>query len=241
MGNRKAIPTNIVDSLFALCRRRCCMCYSLERDNKIKHVQIAHIDRDASNNAIENLAALCLEHHNQYDSVMRQSKNYAPGELQRYKLELETYIDIEWNKPMPLNDKISTDIFSGFYSYSSYDREANLDIQYVGGNILKVSGLALYGTETKKAPHTGDLDFVVTLNGTKAVFEDEYNNQLCGIEIIFLGDRISVVDNYPLGYFGANVSFNGIYYIRAVIPIEEIKNALYAPVLEKFKKLFGKK
>ena len=241
MGNRKATPTNVVDLLLALCRRRCCMCYSLERDNKMKNVQIAHIDRDASNNQIGNLAALCLEHHNQYDSVMRQTKNYTPSELQRYKLELETYINVEWNKSMPLNDKISVDIFSGFYSCSSYDREADLDIQYIGGNILKVSGLALYGTETKEAPHTGDLDFVVTLNGTKAVFEVEYDNQLCGIEITFLGDRISVVDNYPFGYFGANVNFNGIYYVTTPKPMQEIKNAIYEPVIEQFKKLFRKK
>lgn len=217
------------------------MCYALERDNKIKHVQIAHIDRDASNNEINNLAALCLDHHNAYDSVMRQSKNYSPAELQRYKLELEAYISVEWNKPLPLNDKISKDIFSGFYSYSNYDREADLDIQYIGGNILKVSGLALYGTETKEAPHTGDLEFVATLNGTKAIFQDEYDNLPCGIEITFLGDRISVVDNYPWGYFGANVSFTGIYYIQSKAkPLEETKKALYAPILEKFKKLFGK-
>lgn len=241
MGNRKAIPPHTVDLLFARCRRRCCMCYSLERDNKMKNLQIAHINRDASNNTIENLAALCLEHHNQYDSIMRQSKNFTPTELKRYKTELETYIEIEWNKPMPLNDKISTDIFTGFYSYSSYDREANLDIKYIGGNVLKVSGLALYGTETKEAPHTGDLDFVVTLNGTKAIFTDEFDNQSCGIEITFLGDRISVVDNYPFGYFGANVSFNGIYYISAPKPMQEIKVVLYEPIIEKFKKLFRKK
>jgi hypothetical protein len=47
--------------------------------------QIAHIDRDASNASESNLAFLCLNHHNEYDTKKKQSKNLTPMEVRRFK------------------------------------------------------------------------------------------------------------------------------------------------------------
>jgi len=72
------------------CRRRCCICYGLKRDDSIKQGQIAHLDRDPSNNAIENLTFLCLEHHDLYDGRTSQSKNFTPDEVEGYRDEIES-------------------------------------------------------------------------------------------------------------------------------------------------------
>jgi len=46
------------------------------------------LDRDPSNSDPENLAFLCLEHHDQYDSRPSQSKGFTPEEVKRYRTAL---------------------------------------------------------------------------------------------------------------------------------------------------------
>ncbi len=66
-------------------RRRCCLCWQL--DNSFEEVdgQIAHLDKNPSNNAIDNLAYLCLKHHNRYDGKTSVSKNYTIQEVKTYR------------------------------------------------------------------------------------------------------------------------------------------------------------
>ena len=54
----------------------------------MKKGQIAHLDRDPSNNALDNLAFLCLPHHDEYDSTTSQSKNLTIHEVKRYRAML---------------------------------------------------------------------------------------------------------------------------------------------------------
>lgn len=70
------------------CGRRCALCTGLNNDHAVKKGQIAHIDRDSSNSSYENLAFLCIPHHDDYDSVSRQSKSFKPDELRHYKKEV---------------------------------------------------------------------------------------------------------------------------------------------------------
>ena len=49
---------------------------------------ISTSDRDPSNSTAENLAFLCLQHHDAYDSKRSQSKGFTPDELRRYKESL---------------------------------------------------------------------------------------------------------------------------------------------------------
>ena len=70
------------------CRRRCCLCVYLDQDKSEKEGQIAHIDKDNSNNKKSNLAFLCFRHHNKYDSQTSQSKNYTQKELGAYRDQL---------------------------------------------------------------------------------------------------------------------------------------------------------
>lgn len=90
IARRKTTSKDIESQVIRRCRRRCCICYGLNKDDNIKPGQIAHLDKNPSNNAIENLAFLCLEHHNLYDSRTSQSKNLTLDEVKAYRDELES-------------------------------------------------------------------------------------------------------------------------------------------------------
>lgn len=53
-----------------------------------KKGQIAHLDRNPANNELDNLAWLCFDHHDQYDSRTSQSKGLTIGEVKRYRGQL---------------------------------------------------------------------------------------------------------------------------------------------------------
>lgn len=85
---RKSVPKDREARILDLCRRRCCVCFALNRDSEEKSGQIAHLDHNPANNAIENLAFLCLDHHDQYDSTTSQAKNLTMAEVRRYRGQL---------------------------------------------------------------------------------------------------------------------------------------------------------
>lgn len=88
---RKTISQDVQTTVLTLSRRRCALCYGLERDVQQKRGQIAHVDRNASNSALDNLVFLCLSHHDDYDSRPSQSKGYTEPELRQYRQELYDY------------------------------------------------------------------------------------------------------------------------------------------------------
>lgn len=69
-------------------RRRCCLCFHLQNDLLEKKGQIAHINKNSSDSREANLAWLCLDHHDTYDSKSSQSKNYTQQELREAKRDL---------------------------------------------------------------------------------------------------------------------------------------------------------
>jgi hypothetical protein len=82
---RKTIAESIVADWMLKTRRRCCLCVYLENVTDRRRLQIAHIDQDASNDSPANLVPLCLDHHDEYDSTARQSKNITPHEVRAYR------------------------------------------------------------------------------------------------------------------------------------------------------------
>lgn len=54
----------------------------------MKQGQIAHLDHNPANSTAENLAFLCLEHHDQYDTRASQSKGLTFQEVSAYRSEL---------------------------------------------------------------------------------------------------------------------------------------------------------
>jgi hypothetical protein len=87
-SKRRPIPQHVTANLMKECRRRCCVCAILDADFSQKHLQVAHLDHDPSNNHADNLAALCLQHHDEYDTKRSQSKGFSKTEVSLYKREL---------------------------------------------------------------------------------------------------------------------------------------------------------
>ncbi|HYW07162.1 MAG TPA: hypothetical protein VE913_09415, partial [Longimicrobium sp.] len=101
MSNQRIkIAPELIADVLTSSRRRCCLCFGLRSDEAEKRGQIAHLDHDASNNAPDNLAYLCLEHHDQYDTRPSQSKGLTVNEVKRYRTELLAFLD----RSMPPSD-----------------------------------------------------------------------------------------------------------------------------------------
>ncbi len=88
MTSRSKISSNIETQVLVLSRRRCALCFALSKIQEEQKGQIAHLDQDPSNNSLNNLIFLCLNHHDAYDSSTSQSKGYTEDELKHYRDEL---------------------------------------------------------------------------------------------------------------------------------------------------------
>ncbi|MDD2464922.1 MAG: hypothetical protein PHI97_13075 [Desulfobulbus sp.] len=106
------------------------MCYGLNRDDSIKKGQIAHLDGNRDNNEPENLAFLCFDHHDEYDSTTSQSKGLLRAEVEQYKEELQRHFG-SWS----LNS--GRDALLNFLSF-------NADLDAVAGAAIKVGKTLVY-------------------------------------------------------------------------------------------------
>ncbi len=87
-AGRKHIPAELEANVLTCSKRRCCLCVGLHGDRSLKKGQIAHLDHDPLNNAPENLVFLCFDHHDEYDSTTKQSKNITINEVRNYRQAL---------------------------------------------------------------------------------------------------------------------------------------------------------
>jgi hypothetical protein len=78
---RKSIPVDTETAVLLKSARRCALCFQLNGDLSEKNGQTAHLDKDSSNCAEDNLAWMCLDHHTVFDSTTRQHKNYTIHEV----------------------------------------------------------------------------------------------------------------------------------------------------------------
>jgi len=92
MKKRLRIPPPIQADILTRSRRRCCLCTGLNRDIGVKRGQLAHINGDPNDNRPDNLAFLCLPHHDEYDGRFKQSKSITIKELTSYRDELYEYV-----------------------------------------------------------------------------------------------------------------------------------------------------
>lgn len=99
MSNRKKIPKITETRVLVSSRRRCAICFGLDTNTEEKKGQIAHLDRDNSNNNVDNLAYLCLEHHDQYDSRTSQSKGLTIEEVKEFRGQLYHYVATNFPGP----------------------------------------------------------------------------------------------------------------------------------------------
>ena len=88
MSSRPSIPKEATTEVLTKSRRRCCICVALDGDLLEKQGQIAHLDHNPWNNAPDNLAYLCLAHHDRYDGSTSQSKGFTMEEIKVYRTKL---------------------------------------------------------------------------------------------------------------------------------------------------------
>jgi len=151
MSKRLHIPKIIEAKVLTRSRRRCCICFGLTKDDSEKKGQIAHLDRNSTNNSLENLAFLCLDHHDQYDSKTSQSKGLQIDEVKEYRNQLYSFIQnnylddsiIELGEPanlikskpiveptIPVNNTNFTNNFeelSGYFGMSDVEFQKEMD------------------------------------------------------------------------------------------------------------------
>lgn len=211
---RKAVsPTNQADVLLRA-RRRCCICFGLNRDTSIRQGQIAHLDGDPSNNDLDNLAYLCFDHHDQYDSKTKQSKNFTEREVKHFRVELHTAIRLAFAVEVQFGEaKGQIDLVSGHYIRSGKYESAELKVQRLADGRYHVTGVALWGTDREYGANIGDLDFIADLSEDTIEYrwpyprgKEEYIAQLK-----FKDGSLIVTEENWVGIFGMNVSFSGHY------------------------------
>ena len=87
-NKRVRIPPDTEVQVFAKSGRRCCLCWGLHRTHQVVQGQIVHLDHDRTNSELKNLAFLCMQHHDQYDSKTSQSKGFSELEVKNYRDKL---------------------------------------------------------------------------------------------------------------------------------------------------------
>jgi len=92
---RPSVPKSTQTEILTNSKRRCCICFGLNGDLDVKKGQIAHLDHNPQNNSPNNLAFLCLDHHDEYDSKSSQTKSLLDTEVKRYRQDLYHY----WETP----------------------------------------------------------------------------------------------------------------------------------------------
>ena len=85
MSTRPKIPETLIADVLFKSRRRCCLCAFLRNDDSIKRGQIVHLNKKPKDNSEDNLAFLCLEHHDEHDSQTSVSKGLTYKEVKRYR------------------------------------------------------------------------------------------------------------------------------------------------------------
>jgi hypothetical protein len=81
-SERIAIPDSVRTRVLLANRHACCICQKID-------VQIHHIDGDNSNNVEDNLAVLCLPHHDKATAPPTLTAKLRPGDVKIYKASWE--------------------------------------------------------------------------------------------------------------------------------------------------------
>lgn len=226
---RKKLSEATQREILVSSRRRCVICYGLYRDVELKSGQIAHLDQDSSNNDVENLAFMCMNHHDEYDSITRQRKNFTLEEVKQYRRELYIAVMRSFD-PVPvigyahnsvyLENEGILDHYTGHYIMESgvYSGAELLVTRLLDGR-FHVAGHAIWGGHRPGGPNLGDVDFVAQIQNGKIEYRHLYitnvesnEGETYNMSIEFTDKGITVKEvDFVAGFFGINVTFEGSY------------------------------
>jgi hypothetical protein len=95
---RKPILDQAQTNVLTKCRRRCCLCFWLDSIDDVVQGQFAHLDKNPAHSEEDNLAFLCLRHHDDYDSIPRLSKGLREKEVRHWRDELTREMAFRFRK-----------------------------------------------------------------------------------------------------------------------------------------------
>jgi hypothetical protein len=247
---RKPVPPDTEKQVLLLVRRRCCICYGLNHDPEIKDGQIAHLDRNSSHNDCDNLAFLCLAHHDQYDSRTSQSKGLTLNEVLHFREELHKLIEEAWRQPtkvgqvevpgmqVPATEVSATWSIEGYYVRLTTFHWGEMQVKLLPGGRVKILGFASWRGPRVHTPYSKSLVLEAPLldEGKRVFFDGQLNSgkdnnpYAYQLELIFEAFGRGVVevveaDRRP-EYFGFHVTFEGAYQ---KVPIERALGTSHLP------------
>lgn len=219
MSGRKRISLAVQDAVLLKSRRRCSICFGLNRDTDIKAGQIAHLDKDSSNNAEENLVFLCFQHHDEYDSSTSQRKGLTQGEVKAFRDELISSVFQTFRQKVRF----------GFVEFSHSDpwagkwvrldcgaNSAELDLTPLPDNIegnpqYFVSGFALKITTVPDCPNIGVLEGVGVLHpdGDLLIHGSDSLGHITTLRLT--NGSLEVNEENWFGVYGMGVNYIGRY------------------------------
>jgi hypothetical protein len=219
---RKPLPKNIETTVLIRSRRRCCICFGLDRDTRLKSGQIAHLDKNSGNHAEANLAFLCFDHHDEYDSISSQRKNFTIGEVKAFREELRATINKAFTQKVHFGEITTspTDPYAGSYiRIDSGTDSAELNMTplpdgYEGDVRYFISGLAIWGAERPSGPNLGTIEFVGTMDHSQEIiyYRNRLDEKSVSTKMQFFGNgELKVTEEHWIGEYGMNVSFQGRY------------------------------
>ncbi|WP_448670427.1 HNH endonuclease [Pseudoxanthomonas mexicana] len=212
---RKRIKEDVQTAVLTRSRRRCCICFGLNRDASIKQGQIAHIDHDSSNSTEANLVFLCLLCHDRYDSTTSQSKNLTASELRQFRDELDQFLEqmLSTDATRIRDDTVPMRALTHYIRIGDVSSSAELTVQVLPNGEARVIGEALWGTHREYGPNIGTLDFLAPVIDNTISYEDHLiNSERPYRATIYLGEHGLVFEEDGFnGYFGMNVTFAGTY------------------------------
>jgi hypothetical protein len=219
---RTALPKDVEKTVLTKSRRRCAICFGLDRDTRLKPGQIAHLDKSNSNNIETNLAFLCLTHHDEYDSMSSQRKNFTIAEVKEYRDELYATVGRALTQQVHFGEVTipRSDPYAGTYiRIDSGPNSAELKLlplpdSYEDDVRYYISGLAIWGAFRPAGPNLGTIDGVATMGtGRELVYaRTRLGGDLVKTTLMFLGDgTLLVAEENWVGAYGMNVNFEGAY------------------------------
>ncbi|MCR9056306.1 MAG: hypothetical protein NXI02_03145 [Rhodobacteraceae bacterium] len=219
---RKPLPETTVTNVLLSSRRRCAICYGLKRDTSIKLGQIAHLDKNNSNNSESNLAFLCLEHHDLFDSSSSQSKGLSVSEVKKFRGELYEAIGRSFSIQVHFGEVTvpNKDPYAGHYvRLGKNEDSAEIELTPIPSNIeglprYAVTGEALFGAERFSGPNMGEIEFVSVLEDEELYFSETLSKDLSAphtIRLQFFEGILKVEDENYFGKYGMGVHFGGVY------------------------------
>jgi hypothetical protein len=220
---RTRIPTENETSVLVESRRRCCICFALNRDTEIKSGQIAHLDRNNFNHSPANLAFLCLDHHDEYDTTTSQRKGFRIQEVKQHKEEM-----LVW-----LGSALAQKVHFGVLSLPDADpyagqwvrlgsNESPAELQIIplpdsadGRPRYFVTGMAYQGVLRNHGPNMGFLDFFSEVIDEASLLYSRPSLSIQGPATTYLrftdDGHLKVLEEETGGQYGMGVTFDGLY------------------------------